>query len=191
MKSLMKKKGVAILLMSSIAFFIAILIFANVSVNKMPGPKSEYIGEIQLEIFEQYGLGENFLFYLEMAAEKTAKSIKITPDMTKEDYIKEFKSIFAKHLDNFENIVIDFTHINLTIDDYEIKIQGSKLFVNSKVNLRVLNERTPWYIKSQMEYKIDPSFVVKIEDLKKLKDSVFKPIPPPKETKTSSTVPLR
>lgn len=173
---LKNKKGAAILLIVSIAFIISIIIFINLNLDKTPGPKTNYLGEVHFEIFDHYMRGEEILLYLDLAAEYSAKN-SLNQEFI-EDFKIEFAKKFKKYLELFnQRYANEIKNENLTIEDFEIKINGKNLILKSKKELPIyvyetrieINGKGSEQVVQNLNYKINPSINLEIEGLDKLK----------------------
>ncbi len=176
MRRRMNKRAVAILILSSLAFIAAIFVFSAITQKVKPGPKVDYIGEQQLELFDFYGCGEEMSFYLDTATKYSAETITIKDGMTDWEYLALFKEAFAKHLVNFNKVF--YTRPHLFVDNYTFSVKEDKLLLAAKEKFPVycVGVAVPKNIFSQIDYKINPSVSYKNENIKKLKPGV-KPSP--------------
>lgn len=136
----MNKKAMAILIIASLGFFIAVLIFYSGIGSRQPGPESPYLGHNPVLIYNEYYEAESRLLYLDNAALISWK--KSGNDLNK------FKENLQKYLDNF-NLKY---HSDLSIGDYEffamdkflkaktekqLKINSNLVYYNFNPNFRV------------------------------------------------------
>lgn len=198
MKFKLKKKAVAILLLSSIAFLASIFIFITVNQKVKAGPQVEYLGEAQLELFDYYAYGDEMLFYLDNAARYSAESIVLKDGMTDFEYIALFKQNFALYLANFNKLY--YTRPYLFNDNYSFSVKDSKLMLSTQFEIPVFGDIVPRNIQTQVDYKINPSIAYRTDGLKKLKAGIkplvnapaaVKPTGVPDKVDTPSTVSLR
>ncbi|MEA3378396.1 MAG: hypothetical protein U9Q69_02030 [Nanoarchaeota archaeon] len=167
------KKGAAVLLLSSLAFLIAIIIFTHTETNDRPGPNVEYIGQIEFEHFKHYSRGEEVLLFLDLSAKYSAEKVKAE---YKDEFIVKFKGEFEKYLKLFnKRYSNEMDNAELKLENYTYQIIGDKLILKSKVLLPIKDFESITIdvagkgtnsIKDKLSYKINPSVTIKINPLK-------------------------
>ncbi len=136
----MNRKAMAILIISSLGFFIAILIFYSGIGSRQPGPDSPYLGHNAMHLFQVYYEAESRLLFLDNAAVIAWKNSG--------NDVKRFKLNLQPYLANF-----NFRYgTDLSVDDYEIIFKEGYLKARSS---KELNISSKW-----SSYKFHPNFRV-------------------------------
>jgi len=166
MKIRKNKKAMLILLMSSIAFLIAAILFFKVGNKINVGPKVDFIGHTQYKIFDYYGSGEEMLLYLDIAAKESA-GIVWQKGMSETQFIILFKPVFNKYLENF-NKKFPRKEFNLSVDNYTISVKDKKLILTTDKRLQVartnLVHSDDANLESGIKYKINPSISIILKE---------------------------
>ncbi len=131
----MSKRGVAILLLSSIGLLVAVLLFFT-SLNKtnVVG-NSTFLGEAESQVLGAYSRGEQLMIFLESSAVLSLKQ-------------KEFGDEFSKYLDKANSIFGS----DLSIKDYTFERTGQSLKAVCSRSIVIKN--------TNVRYTINPSFIV-------------------------------
>lgn len=151
------KKAVAVLSLSGIAFFIAIIMLSHDVIRLAPGPPVNYLGQMEVKMFNTYLMGEEQRLYIDMAAkyayEKAGGKAKIMAN--NEEFIKGFTEDFAKRLETFNKIYWKGEYM-MSAADYEISADESSVKGISKKTINITAEH---YM-----YSFRPSFRVVFEE---------------------------
>ncbi len=131
----MNRRGVAILLLSAIALFVAvILFFASVDKMNVVG-NSTFLGENEALIAESFAKGEGLLTFLETAALASVKG-------------DDFTGSFSGYLDKANEIF----GTDIKIEDYN--------FVRTDSSLKAVCLRSFVLERANVKYSVTPSFIV-------------------------------
>lgn len=131
----MNNRGVAILLLSAIGFFVAVLLFFSYAGKFNVVGNSTFLGETEAQVLDTYLEGEQFMIFLETAARQSLKQ---------EDFGAAFSSYLVK-----ANRVFN---VNMKPEDYEIERDEHMLKALYKGNLVLEGPG--------IKYTINPSFVI-------------------------------
>lgn len=124
----MNRKATVMLLICVISFIVAIIIFYT----NAPDVTSHdlYLGQAELEVYETYQQGENCLYFLDLAAEISAKSTN-------------FQSTFGSYLLKFNEVC----NSEFTMDDFNFEITDSSITVSSEKEIVFEEERYVYKVK--------------------------------------------
>lgn len=148
----MNKKALAILIISALGFFVAILLFYSHVGSRQPGPDSPYLGHNAMITFDAYYEAESQLLFLDSAAIMSWKKSDKTLD--------DFKTNLAGYLTNF-NLVYN---TDLSADDYEFIVKEG--YIKAKTS-KELTVNSNWYT-----YTFKPNFKVKAAEIQQLEETV-------------------
>lgn len=104
----MNKKAFIFLYICVFAFLISIGVFYR-NVGNQAGGDTLYLGEHEIEVFEAYQEGEEYIYYIQLSAQLSADKA------SKDNFKQEFESEFSKYLKNYD----------LTMEDYAITYTSS------------------------------------------------------------------
>lgn len=142
----MNKKGVAILILSAVGLFVAIILFYSHA--NLPGSQEKYLGEAEIVVFNTYISAEKELLYIDLMAEYALQDSQYSQG----ELLKNFKKNFATRLNKFNNVY----GRNLVMSDYEFKLSDDSII---GISSKQLNLST-----SNIEYKFKPNFRVSIKN---------------------------
>lgn len=139
----MNKKGIFIPTLMIV--FLVMLIYAYLALEtKRPGLE-ETIGEVQINLIEQYQKGEEILFYIDQAAKYSIEKAEENGKLNKEKFLRSFN----EYLQKFEATK------DIKYKEEDLKIQGNYLIGQSEQEIVLKSEN--------IEYKIKPKFKQKIK----------------------------
>jgi len=141
----MNKKALAILIISSLGFFIAILLFYSHVGSRQPGPDSPYLGHNAMLAFNAYYEAESQLLYLDSAAIMSWKKSDKTLD--------SFKINLNEYLTNFSKL----HHTDLSVNDYDFIVKDGYI---KAITSKELTINSKFYT-----YTFKPNFKVKAAEL--------------------------
>lgn len=145
----MNNKALAILIISSIGFMIAILIFYADIGSRRPGPESPYLGHNSVTIFNLYYEAESRLFFLDNSA--------ILAWRNSGNNFERFKQNLQPYMANFNSRY----GTDLHVDDYEFLVKDG--FLKARTSKKLSLDT------SLAHYSFRPNFKVFVgESLKEL-----------------------
>lgn len=148
----MNKKALAILVISALGFFVAILLFYSHAGSRQPGLDSPYLGHNAMLAFNVYYEVESRLLFLDSAALISWKKSDKTFD--------NFKINLEKYLTNF-----NFAYnTDLSINDYQFIAKDGYI---KAVTSKELILSSKWHT-----YKFKPNFRVKAAGLATQEETV-------------------
>ncbi|MDD4877806.1 MAG: hypothetical protein PHO02_02090 [Candidatus Nanoarchaeia archaeon] len=163
-----RKKAMAVLTFSAIAFLIAMIIFYNRTDSLKEGPVTSYLGETEINIYNTYLEGEKQLLFIDTAAynsfRKAGKFIEIreeelhikkpieTLKANPEQFIRDFSGEFGKYLAEFNKA---YPGAELKAEDYIFRIDSRGLFGLTEKEIMISTE--------YHDYTFSPNFRVFIE----------------------------
>ncbi len=149
----MSRKAVAVLSLSAIAFFIAIIMLSHDVIRLAPGPKVDYLAQTEVKMFNTYLLGEEQRLYIDMAAkyayDEAGGKAKIKEN--KDEFTKAFSEDFAKRLESFSRVYWKGEKV-ISLGDYAISIDEKSV---KGIAEKAIAIRTDYYA-----YSFKPSFKV-------------------------------
>lgn len=164
----MKRKAMAVLTLSSIAFLLAVILFYSRTSSLVQGAEANYLGETEIALYNTYLEGEKQLLFMDIAAEhsfrKAGKFITRTEEgnvivkpidtlkANPEQFLKDFSAEFAKYMPEFNKA---YPRDDMKIEDYTFKIDSRGLVGITEKELMI----TPKY----HNYTFVPNFRVFIE----------------------------
>ncbi len=161
----MRKKAMAVLSLSAIAFLVAVMLFYSRSVNLKPGPESDFLGQTETDIYKTYMNGEAELLFLDIAAEHSVDVIRkqdkfMVPDFNlqtlfkehKDDFLKAFAEEFTKYLAEFNR---QFPGTELKIEDYTFTLDSR--------GITGVTEKQITIVTKNHDYTFSPNFRVFID----------------------------
>lgn len=148
-----RKKAMAVLTFSAIAFLIAMIIFYNRTDSLKEGPVTSYLGETEINIYNTYLEGEKQLLFIDTAAynsfRKAGKFIEIreeelhikkpieTLKANPEQFIRDFSGEFGKYLAEFNKA---YPGAELKAEDYIFRIDSRGLFGLTEKEIMISTE---------------------------------------------------
>ncbi|MBI4447897.1 hypothetical protein HY643_02860 [Candidatus Woesearchaeota archaeon] len=138
------KKATVVLLASSIAFLIAVVIFYAATPNMQPGQRTKYLGETELKVYDTYQNGEAIMIYIDEAARQSARKAA----QENGTFEQNFKKNFQQHITQMRKIY----NVSLSSDNYAITKTGSEVkgITTQKITLK----------ENGIEYSFMPNFKV-------------------------------
>ncbi len=131
----MNKRGVAILLLSSIGFLVAIILFfSTVSRIHVVG-NSTFLGQAEVEVLDTYIQGEQLMIFLETSAKQSLKQEKFGDSFSA--YLTKANRLFGT---------------DLKIEDYD--------FDDAQGAFSAICKRQVTLGKGNVHYTVNPSFIV-------------------------------
>lgn len=101
----MNKKGFIFLIISSVAFILAIVSFYGYAKDNVPGGETYYLGEKEISLYQTYQDTEEQIFFIEQSARLSALSV------SKENFQQDFQSKFSQYLEGTGIALQDYTFI--------------------------------------------------------------------------------
>ncbi|MFH1065790.1 MAG: hypothetical protein V1734_04780 [Nanoarchaeota archaeon] len=168
-----RKKAMAVLSLSAIAFLLAVMLFYSRSVNLKPGPESDFLGQTETDIYKTYMNGEAKLLFLDIAAEHSVDAVRKQdkfmagdshnllekiPDLQilfknhKEDFLKAFAVEFAKYLNEFNR---NYPGTELKIEDYTFTLDSRGITGVTEKEIKIVTKNH--------DYMFNPNFRVFID----------------------------
>ena len=141
----MNKKALAILIISALGFFVAILLFYSHVGSRQPGPDSPYLGHNAVLTFNAYYEAESHLLFLDSAAIMSWKKSDKTLD--------SFKINLNEYLTNFSKLY----HTDLSVNDYDFIVKEGYI---KAITSKELTINSKFYT-----YTFKPNFKVKAAEL--------------------------
>lgn len=136
----MKRKAMAVLTLSSIAFLLAVILFYSRTSALIQGAETNYLGENEIALYSTYLEGEKQLLFMDIAAQnsfrKAGKFIQRSEEgfdrkkpidtlkANPEQFLKDFSDEFAKYLPEFNKA---YPGADLKMEDYTFKIDSRGL----------------------------------------------------------------
>ena len=139
------KRGAVLLLATSIAFLIAVVIFFSYSES---GGKVS-VGAVEEEIFSLYSEAHEALDFIDFAAQHSALRTDWQEEPA-ERSIEHFKSAFENHIESFNKVFSQ----KLSIDDYSFEIEGCEL--------KGIASKDIIFKSAHAEYSVAPNFHIRI-----------------------------
>lgn len=152
----MNKKGAGLLIIASVGFLLAIIIFYTYGSKQLPGGEVSYLGESEVNAFAAYTDGEKQLLYIDIAAEKSIReALKEASEGNAAEKLNNiamdnFKAKFGTRLKNFNKAY----NANITIEDYEFTLGKESLKGICVKEINITSER--------IDYRFSPSFRIKL-----------------------------
>lgn len=140
----MNRRAMAILIISSLGFLIAVLIFYAGIGSRQPGPESPYLGHNAVLVYNSYYNAESRLFYIDEAARLSWNK--------SDGNLEKFKLEFQKYLDNFNSMY----YADLSVGDYELFIKDGYLKGRTDKELKLES--------NFVSYRFRPVFRVAVGD---------------------------
>lgn len=139
----MSKRGVAILLLSSIGFLVAVILFFSTVDKLQVVGNSTFLGETQAQVLEAYLKGEQLLVFLETAARLSSGQ-------------EDFAYAFSSYLDKANHIF----GVDMGIEDFEFEQAGD--------SLKAVCSRSFTIENPNVKYSVTPNFIVHFPESSRL-----------------------
>lgn len=137
----MNKKALAILIIASLGFFVAVLLFYSHVGSRQPGPDSPYLGHNAMLTFNAYYEAESQLLYLDSAAIMSWEKSDKTLD--------NFKLKLDEYLTNFSKL----HNIDLSVDDYEFIVKDGYIKAITSKELTITSKFYTYTFKPNFKVK--------------------------------------
>lgn len=139
----MTKKAFVVLLISTIAFLVSLMLFYATAPNFKPGQQTKYLGETEINIYKTYQEAEVVLFYIERSAIESARKAETSTN---------FEQDFKKYFDEYMVQMPKFLNVGFSANDYAITYKEGILkgITTKKITIKQEN----------IEYSFIPNFKV-------------------------------
>ncbi len=136
----MKKKGTVVLLIISVAFLFAIVLFFTSLGDSKPGD-AVYLGETEIEVYKLYQTAEEYVTYVERSAQ-----LSLERAILSDNFEEEFEVYFNDYLARANQLYGQ----ELGIENYDVTFNSGEIIAKS--------DKMVDFINDAVTYSIYPNF---------------------------------